>query len=132
MHIQKQTRAVHTTPMQCANNVLDCVFMDLHGPIPIEAIPARTKYWLPIVDDMSGYTHISLLWTKDAMLEAFKRFKASIENQMDRAEQNGAVERINQHISEGATTLLTESNLPPSFWGLAVMAYVHVMNQCPS
>jgi hypothetical protein len=66
------------------------------------------------------------------MLEAFKRFKASIENQMDRAEQNGAVERINQHISEGATTLLTESNLPPSFWGLAVMAYVHVMNQCPS
>lgn len=42
------------------------------------------------------------------------------------------VERINRCISEGATALLTESNLPPSFWGLAVLAYVHVMNRCPS
>lgn len=164
----KQTRAVHTTPMPRADNVLDRVFMDLHGPLPVEAVPDRTKYWFPIVDDMSGYTHISLLRTKDAALDAFKRFKASAENQTDRKikrlrddkggefiskefekvcddagiirehthratpEQNGVVERINRRISEGATALLTESNLPPSFWGLAVLAYVHVMNRCPS
>lgn len=164
----KQTRAVHTTPMPRADNVLDRVFMDLHGPIPVEAIPERSKYWFPIVDDMSGYTHIYLLRKKDAALEAFKRFKASAENQTDRKikhlrddkggefiskefeklcenagiirehthratpEQNGVVERINRRISEGATALLTESNLPPSFWGLAVLAYVHVMNRCPS
>jgi hypothetical protein len=42
------------------------------------------------------------------------------------------VERINQRISEGATALLTKSNLPPSFWSLAILAYVHMMNQCPS
>lgn len=80
----KQTRAIHTTPMSRANNVLDQVFMDLHGPIPVEAIPDRTKYWFPIVDDMSGYTYISLLRTKDPALEAFRRFKVSTENHTER------------------------------------------------
>jgi transposase InsO family protein len=47
-------------------------------------------------------------------------------------EQNGVVERVNRRISEGATALLTKAKLPPSFWGLAVLMYVHVMNRCPS
>jgi hypothetical protein len=57
----KQTHAVHTTPMPCAKHVLDRIFMDLHSPIPVEAIPDRTRYWFPMVDDMSGFMHIMLL-----------------------------------------------------------------------
>ena len=47
-------------------------------------------------------------------------------------EQNGTVERVNRRIGEGATALLNEARLPPSFWGLAVLAFVHVMNRCSS
>jgi hypothetical protein len=47
-------------------------------------------------------------------------------------EQNGAVERVNRHISEGATALLTEAGLPPSFWGFAVLAFIHVANMSSS
>lgn len=77
----KQTQAVHTAPMKRADKPLDRVFMDLHGPIPTEAIPDRLKYWFPMVDDMSGYTHVTLLRTKDQAMRAFENFKAMVENQ---------------------------------------------------
>lgn len=50
----------------------------------------------------------------------------------DTPEQNGAAERVNRRISEGATALLNEAKLPPSFWGLAVRAYVYVSNRWSS
>jgi hypothetical protein len=164
----KQTRAVHTKPMARADEILDRVFMDLHGPIPVESMPDRAKYWFPMVDDMSGYTVIALLRTKDQALQAFRQYKAMVETHTNKKikslrddkggefisnefkqlcaeagikrehtnratpEQNGVVERVNRRISEGATALLNEANLPPSFWGLAVQAYVHVMNRVPS
>lgn len=68
----KQTRAVHTKPMERAKEILDRIFVDLHGPIPIEAYPDRSKYWFPIVDDMSGFTHIALIRTKDQALQTFE------------------------------------------------------------
>jgi len=46
--------------------------------------------------------------------------------------QNGVAERANRDIADGATTLLVEAKLPPSFWGLAVMAYVHTRNRTPT
>jgi hypothetical protein len=57
--------------MARADEILDRVFMDLHGPIPVESMPDRAKYWFPMVDDMSGYTVIALLRTKDQALQAF-------------------------------------------------------------
>jgi hypothetical protein len=46
--------------------------------------------------------------------------------------QNGVAERANRDIANGATTLLVEARLPPSFWRLAVMAYVHTRNRTPT
>ena len=40
--------------------------------------------------------------------------------------QNGVAERANRTLAEGATSLLMEANLPPSFWGLSVAAFVQV------
>jgi transposase InsO family protein len=34
--------------------------------------------------------------------------------------QNGVAEHANQSLANGATSLLVESNLPPSFWGYAI------------
>jgi Reverse transcriptase (RNA-dependent DNA polymerase)/gag-polypeptide of LTR copia-type/GAG-pre-integrase domain len=164
----KQHRAVHTTPTTRSDTLLYRIAADLHGPIHTEALPYRALYWMPMVDEASGYIHVALLRKKSDALEAFQRFKAMAETQtglrikhlrddkggefMSTAfekycegqgiirehtiratpEQNGAVERVNRRISEGATAMLTEAKLPPSFWGFAVLAYIHVANRCGS
>jgi Reverse transcriptase (RNA-dependent DNA polymerase)/GAG-pre-integrase domain/gag-polypeptide of LTR copia-type len=164
----KQHRAVHTTPTTRSDTLLHRISADLHGPIHTEALPYRALYWMPMVDEASGYIHVALLRKKSDALEAFQKFKALAETQtglrvkhlrddkggefMSTAfekyceregiirehtiratpEQNGAVERVNRRISEAATAMLTEANLPPSFWGFAVLAYIHAANRCSS
>jgi hypothetical protein len=46
--------------------------------------------------------------------------------------QNGVAERANRDIAAGATALLAQSKLPPSFWKYAVSTYVHTRNRLPS
>jgi hypothetical protein len=46
--------------------------------------------------------------------------------------QNGVAEKANRDIAAAATTMLVQAKLPPSFWGLAVAAYVHTSNRSPS
>ena len=41
-------------------------------------------------------------------------------------------EQANRTISEGATALLAQSKLPPSFWQLAVSCFVHTRNHMPT
>ena len=77
----KQTRAAHTTPAPRSTTLLHRVSTDLHGPVHTEALPSRTKYWMPFVDEASGYVFLALLRTKDAAFEAFQRYKAKAENQ---------------------------------------------------
>jgi transposase InsO family protein len=43
--------------------------------------------------------------------------------------QNGVAGRANQSLANGATSLLVESNLPPSFWGYAVQSFVYGCNR---
>jgi hypothetical protein len=50
----------------------------------------------------------------------------------DSPQQNGVAERANHTISDHATAMLNESNLPASFWVYAVSAYVHVWNRIPT
>jgi hypothetical protein len=50
----------------------------------------------------------------------------------NRPQQNGMAERANRTVDEHATAMLHEANLPPSFKGLAVAAYIHVGNMCPN
>ncbi len=50
----------------------------------------------------------------------------------DEPYQNGVTERANCMIAEAATAMLNESHLPPSFWGHAVEAFIHVRNHIPT
>ncbi|KAL7278649.1 hypothetical protein ACG7TL_007650 [Trametes sanguinea] len=50
----------------------------------------------------------------------------------DEPHQNGVAERANRTIAEGATALLAQSKLPPSFWGHAVSTFVHTRNRMPT
>ena len=46
--------------------------------------------------------------------------------------QNGVAEQSNRDIAASTTALLVQAKLPPSFWPLAVAAYVHTRNRTPS
>ena len=46
--------------------------------------------------------------------------------------QNGVAERANRTLAEGITAMLSESRLPPSFWGEALSSLVHILNCCPT
>ena len=46
--------------------------------------------------------------------------------------QNGVAERANRDIAAGATALLIQAKLPPSFWNFAVAAYIHTSNRTPT
>ncbi|GJF01035.1 hypothetical protein PsYK624_173410 [Phanerochaete sordida] len=48
----------------------------------------------------------------------------------NRPQQNGVAERFNRVLTEGITAMLSEAGLPPSFWGEALSALVHVLNRC--
>jgi hypothetical protein len=43
--------------------------------------------------------------------------------------QNGVAEHVNKEIAAGATALLVQAKLPPSFWELAVATYMHTRNR---
>ncbi|GFY10359.1 copia protein [Trichonephila clavipes] len=45
------------------------------------------------------------------------------------SQQNGASERLNRTIIDGARTVLSESRLDKSFWPEAVLYFVHVWNR---
>ena len=50
----------------------------------------------------------------------------------NRPQQNGVAERFNRTLAEGITAMLSESGLPPTFWGEALSSLVHVLNRCPT
>ena len=47
-------------------------------------------------------------------------------------QQNGKIEQYIRTISDTAQTLLADSKLPPSFWGLAVLMAVYLRNRIPT
>lgn len=47
-------------------------------------------------------------------------------------QQNGVAKHLNKTIKEAITSMLTEANLPESFWNHMLSTYRHVHNQCPT
>jgi hypothetical protein len=47
----------------------------------------------------------------------------------NRPQQNGLAERANRTMGERITAMLSESRLPPSFWGECISSMVHVWNK---
>lgn len=47
----------------------------------------------------------------------------------NRPQQNGVAERSNRTAGEGIVAMLQEANLPASFWGEALSAFVHCRNR---
>ena len=47
-------------------------------------------------------------------------------------QQNGVAERKNRHIAEVAQTLMSEKNVPHTYWAEAVSTAVYIMNRTPT
>ena len=68
------------------------------------------------------------------IIENFKRFceRYGIKHEKTNPytpQQNGAAERVNRTVLDGARTILSDSNLDKSFWPEAILAFVHVWNR---
>jgi hypothetical protein len=50
----------------------------------------------------------------------------------NRPQQNGVAERANRTMSDDITAMLSESNLPASFWQHCLTAHIHVWNRIPT
>ncbi|KAF7768461.1 hypothetical protein Agabi119p4_7704 [Agaricus bisporus var. burnettii] len=50
----------------------------------------------------------------------------------NRPQQNGLAERANRTMGERITAMLSESQLPASFWGECISSMVHVWNMLPT
>ena len=50
----------------------------------------------------------------------------------NRPQQNGVAERANQTMANDITTMIVESGLPPSWWGICLDAQIHVWNRIPT
>jgi transposase InsO family protein len=50
----------------------------------------------------------------------------------NRPQQIGLAERANRTMGERITAMLSESRLPPSFWGECISSMVHVWNKLPT
>ena len=47
-------------------------------------------------------------------------------------QQNGVAERKHRHLVECALTMLSHSQLPPSYWSYAISTVVHIINRLPT
>lgn len=161
----KQTRARVPKTAHRYSEPLHCIYMDVHGHMPVQT-PEGFRYWVLFVDDATRLWAMALMRHKSEAFTHFKQFVTWAETQTGKRvkiahfdqggeftsgefkafcsergihleytqtaepHQNGVVERPNRTLAEGVISMLQQANLPPSWWGRAAEAFVHVRNQC--
>jgi hypothetical protein len=78
----KMTRSPFTSHFSATAAALEVVHGDLVGPIT-PATNGGCRYFLTLVDQHTGYIHISLLKEKSAAVGEFVKFKTKFEKQTD-------------------------------------------------
>ena len=150
-----------------ASKPLELVHSNVWGPAPVKS-SKDFQYYVLFVDEYSKFTWLYLLKHKFDVLNIFKFFEVTAENQLDSKikvlrtdnsgeftsnafknfcsshgliqqfscphtpQQNGVAERKHRHIVECALTMLSYSQLPPSYWSYAVSTAVHIINRLPT
>jgi len=162
----KQHHAPFPKTAERATGLLDHIFSNVHGPMPVAGHGTGRKYWVTFIDDHSHWLEVYDMLKKSDVFASFKLFKSLVERQTGRKircfhndkggeyklgallkfcadegirvefttratpQQNGVAERSNRTMSEAITSMITEANLPPSFWNHALSTYHHVHNRC--
>ncbi|GJW27682.1 putative ribonuclease H-like domain-containing protein [Tanacetum coccineum] len=117
---------------ECQRNLLNCIHMDLFGPVSVESVN-RKKYCLVVTDDCSKFSWVCDHGTefKNQLMNEFCA-KKGIKREYSIArtpQQNGVAERKNRTLIEAARTMLADSLLPIQFWAEAVNTACYVLNR---
>ncbi|KAI5115651.1 hypothetical protein M0805_007945, partial [Coniferiporia weirii] len=149
--VGKQTCAdVPKSVSSCHSNLLELMYTDVHGPLPVCSCEGHYQYWITFICDASRWWALIPLQKKSDAFAAFKQYKAYAENQtgckikvikddkggefMSKEWENLCIDEgiKREHTFQSITAMLSESCLPSHFWWDAVTAYVHVRNRSPT
>ena len=75
----KMTKTPFSRTMERSNDLLEIVYIDVCGPMNIEA-RGGYRYFLTFTDDLSRYGYIYLMKQKSETFEKFKEFQSEVEN----------------------------------------------------
>ncbi|KAG8475264.1 hypothetical protein CXB51_032125 [Gossypium anomalum] len=124
------TRGIHNT-----KETLEYIHSDLWGP---SRVPSRggANYMLTFIDDFSRKVWAFFLKQKSDVFSAFKLCKSEgiVRHLTVRhtPQQNGVAERMNRTIMEKVRCMLSNANLPKSFWAEAASTACFLINRSPS
>lgn len=79
----KITRAPFVKESERDTELLEIVHSDVCGPMRVES-NGRARYFVTFIDDRSKWCEVRFLKTKSDVLNAFKEYKASVENLKDK------------------------------------------------
>ncbi|KAA0067110.1 gag/pol protein [Cucumis melo var. makuwa] len=74
----------------------------------------------------------NLTMNKSDSFEKFKEYKAEVENESVRPQQNGVSERRNRTLLDMFRSVMSFAQLPDSFWGYALETAIYILNNVPS
>ncbi|KAL0416569.1 UNVERIFIED_CONTAM: Retrovirus-related Pol polyprotein from transposon RE2 [Sesamum latifolium] len=127
--MEKMTKKPFVGQSAIAKGLLDLVHTDVCGPL---SIPARGgfSYFITFTDDHSRYGYVYLMRYKS---EAFGREWDSLSVDSSWTPQlNGVAERRNRTLLDMVRSMMSFTELPPSFWGHALETAVKLLNISPS
>lgn len=90
-----------------ASDPLQVVHTDLCGPLPEPSMGSESRYFITFIDDFSRHTSVFLLPTKDAAINAFRKYKAWAENYTGFTIKTLRSDGGGEYISTQFNTLLT-------------------------
>ncbi|KAG8488863.1 hypothetical protein CXB51_016741 [Gossypium anomalum] len=130
------TRGIHNT-----KEMLEYIHSDLWGP---SRVPSRggANYMLTFIDDFSRKTgkQIKYLRTDNGLEFCSDEFNRLCKSEgivrhltvRHTPQQNGVAERMNRTIMEKVRCMLSNANLPKSFWAEAASTACFLINRSPS
>ncbi|KAL0287643.1 UNVERIFIED_CONTAM: Transposon Ty2-GR1 Gag-Pol polyprotein [Sesamum radiatum] len=123
----KMTKKPFVGQSAIPKGLLDLVHTDVCGPL---SIPARGgfSYFITFTDDHSRYGYVYLMRYKS---EAFGRILSQW-TPPGTPQLNGVAERRNRTLLDMVRSMMSFTELPPSFWGHALEMAVKLLNISPS
>ncbi|KAL0386239.1 UNVERIFIED_CONTAM: hypothetical protein Sradi_3018200 [Sesamum radiatum] len=118
-----------------------CYFVpNVYGPL---SIPVRGgfSYFITFTDDYSRYGYVYLMRYKSETFGRFKECRLEVENQTNRKikwtppgtlQLNGVAERRSRTLLDMVRSMMSFTELPPSFWGYALETAAKLLNIAPS
>ncbi|KAG8503607.1 hypothetical protein CXB51_001802 [Gossypium anomalum] len=131
----KQKRVQFTRGIYNMKETLEYIHSDLWGP---SRVPSRggANYMLTFIDDFFKKFWAFFLKQKSDVFSAFKLCKSegimrhlTVRHTL---QQNGVAERMNRMIMEKVRSMLSNANLPKSFWVEAAATACFLINRSPS